>query len=114
MSPGGEAPRSPEDRIAHNEGVFRDVNERIADGQWPGDPNDPVAFRCECGRLGCNMLVELTLAVYEQVRSDPRHFVLVAGHDTPEVEVVIGQGEGYVIVEKIGRAGEIAEATDPR
>lgn len=52
--PPGEEPRlSPEDRIARNEAAFRDVNERIANGQWPGDADAPIAFRCECGNLGC-------------------------------------------------------------
>jgi hypothetical protein len=103
-----------QDRIAHNESVFRDVNERIADGRWPGEADAAVAFRCECGSLRCNQLLEVTLAVYERVRADPRHFLLLPGHEIPGVEVVIGGGDGYTVVEKVGVAGEVAEATDPR
>jgi hypothetical protein len=105
---------SSADRIAHNEAVFRDINERIANGHWPGDQADPVAFRCECGRIGCNQLVELTMSAYERARADARRFILVAGHEIPDVEVVVERGDGYVVVEKVGVAGDVADATDPR
>ena len=113
--PPDEQPRlSPEDRIARNEAAFRDVNERIANGQWPGDADAPIAFRCECGNLSCNMLVEVTAAAYERVRADPRHFILLPGHEIDGVEVVVEREDGYVVVEKVGTAGEVAQATDPR
>ena len=115
QQPPGDEPRlSPEDRIARNEAAFRDVNERIANGQWPGDTDAPIAFRCECGNLGCNMLVEVTAAAYERVRADPRHFILLPGHEIHAVEVIVERDDGYVVVEKVGVAGEVAQATDPR
>ena len=54
-----------------NEDMFRDVNEGIVRGQWPGDPEAPIGFRCECARLGCNVLVALTLAEYEARARQP-------------------------------------------
>ena len=102
------------DRIAHNETLFRDVNERIEAGQWPMERGEPVAFRCECGTLRCNMLVELTLDDYERVRASPTHFVVVPGHEIPAVERVVAREETYVVVEKVGEAAEVAEETDPR
>jgi hypothetical protein len=48
------------------------------------------------------------------VRADSRHFLLIAGHEIPGVEVVIASTDGYIIVEKVGVAGDVAEATDPR
>jgi hypothetical protein len=103
-----------DDRIGHNEAVFRDINERIEAGRWPGEPGEPIAFRCECASLGCNLLIELTLAAYEHVRADPRHFVLAAGHEIAGVEFVVERGADYVVVEKLGEAGRAAEETDPR
>ena len=100
-----------EDGPGHNEAVFRDVNERIEQGQWPGERGAPVAFRCECSNLGCNLLVEMTLDEYEHARADPRHFVLVPGREPPEVEVVVERRTGYVIVEKVGRAGGTVRLT---
>ena len=39
-------------RIAGNEAVFRDVNEALQAGRWPGEEASPVAFRCECAEVG--------------------------------------------------------------
>lgn len=103
-----------ERRLASNEDVFRDVNEGILRGQWPGDPQAPIGFRCECARLGCNMLVALTLAQYEAVRANPRRFLIVRGHELPEVEVVVERHDGFSVVEKVGAAGDEAERQDPR
>jgi hypothetical protein len=103
-----------EQRIAGNEAVFRQVNEALKAGQWPGEEQTPIAFRCECGQLGCSRLIELKLADYEQVRAHPRRFMLAPDHDIPAVESVVDQRAGYVVVEKSGEAGRLAEATDPR
>ena len=101
-------------RLAANESTFRDVNEAIQSGRWPGDATARVAFRCECANLGCNMLVEMTVAAYEQVRGHPRRFLVVADHHIPDAESVVETGAGYVVVEKRGEAGRVAEETDPR
>lgn len=103
-----------ERRMAANEDVFRGVNEGIVRGQWPGDPEAPIGFRCECARLGCNVLVALTLAQYEAVRENPRRFVIVDGHEVPEVEVLVERHDEYAVVEKVGAAGDEAERQDPR
>ena len=104
---------NPGERIGHNEAVFREVNERIEAGRWPGE-RGPVAFRCECARLGCNLLVELSISDYEQVRSDPRRFVLAPGHELPEHERVVKRHAAYEVVEKQGEAARAAEESDPR
>jgi hypothetical protein len=64
--------------------------------------------------LGCNLLVEVKLADYERIRANPRHFMMIPGHEMPEVESVVERGDGYLIVEKRDEAGEHAEDTDPR
>jgi hypothetical protein len=101
-------------RLAANEAVFRSVNEGIQRGQWPGDESRQVGFRCECARLGCNSLLELTASEYGHVRANPRRFVMIADHEIPAVETVIERQDGYVLVGKRDEAGEHAEANDPR
>ncbi len=101
-------------RLGSNEAVFRDVNEGIERGQWPGDEEAPVGFRCECARLGCNELLMLTPHDYERVRSNPRRFVMIPGHEITEVETVVKTKANYVVVEKRDEAGRKAEDTDPR
>jgi hypothetical protein len=101
-------------RAAANEATIRDVNEGIERGQWPGEEDTPVGFRCECARLGCNHLIELTVREYEEIRANPRRFVVVPGHEFPDVELVVEARRGYLIVEKQDQAAEVAERHDPR
>ena len=105
---------SKQRRAAANEATIRDVNEGIERGQWPGEEDTPVGFRCECARLGCNRLIELTVREYEDVRANPRRFVVLPGHEVPDVETVVEARPGYVIVEKQNHAGEVAEEHDRR
>ncbi len=101
-------------RLGINEALFRSINERIEAGTWPATRDEVAAFRCECAALGCNQLLEMTLGDYESVRRDPRHFLVVPGHELPGIEVVVKRTDGYLVVEKVGEAAEIADHTDPR
>lgn len=103
-----------ERRAASYKTTIREVNEGIERGQWPGDEDSPVGFRCECARPGCNLLAELTVREYEQIRSHPKRFMVVPGHEAPDIETVIATRPGYLIVEKRAEAGAAAEAGDPR
>jgi hypothetical protein len=103
-----------QERLAANESVFREINEGIERGQWPGEENSPISFRCECARLGCNDLVELSVRAYESVRSNPRRFIVMPGHERLEVETVVERHPGYFVVEKLDQAAEQAEEADPR
>ena len=100
------------ERLAINEALFRSVNEGIRAGQR--EPADSIPVRCECGTLGCNRIFEVPLGVYESVRAHPRRFLLLSGHDVPEVESVVERHDGFDVVEKYGETGDIADVTDPR
>src|SRR3954468_20134611 len=101
------------ERIARNEAAYRDVNEAIRKGRTD-QSETPRPFVCECGQLGCNQLVELTMREYEPVRANPRRFVMVAGHEIPDVEFVVERHDRFLVAEKHDHEAEIAEATDPR
>jgi hypothetical protein len=101
-------------RVAANESVFRDVNDAIERGLWPGEDDSPVAFRCECASLQCNRLVELTPRAYEWVRANPRRFLVLRGHELLEVETVVESHDDYVVVQKRAEAGKAAQDADPR
>jgi hypothetical protein len=98
------------ERVGFNEAAFRKVNEGIE----RGTEQRRMTFACECGRLGCNQLLELSRAEYEAVRAHPRHFFLLASHELLDVERVVERHADYVVVEKVGEAGATAERTDPR
>jgi hypothetical protein len=99
-------------RVAMNEATFRRINEGMETGQ---DPSGLLTFVCECGRLGCNKLIQMTRAEYEALRGDPRRFAVLEGHEMPEVEHVVERTDRYIVVEKAGDPeAEIVEHTDPR
>jgi hypothetical protein len=103
-------------RIAKNETLFRDVNERVKEiDQAHALPRDDVwEFLCECGNADCTQPVALTLAEYERARSSPVQFVLLPGHERPEVETLIEATDRFVVVVKNIGEQDVALARDPR
>ena len=95
-----------------NEATFRKVNEGMEAGQ---DPRGLLTFVCECGRMGCNRLIQLTRAEYEGIRADARTFAIIEDHEIADVEDVVERHERYVVVRKRGMPeAEVVEDTDPR
>ena len=105
----------PEERAARNEALFREVNEQVRRLSRPQPPlqGEELRIVCECSDEQCTERVSLPLSAYEAVRSHPRRFLVVEGHDSA-FERVVEHFDGYAIVEKEGQAGRIAERTDPR
>jgi hypothetical protein len=103
-----------EERLAQNEVMFREVNERIREvSAHVGALDSGPEFLCECANEDCLERIRLSPAEYESLRSEPRRFVVLRGHET-EIERVVADRGRYLIVEKLGEAGEIAERGDPR
>ena len=88
-------------RVARNEVRFREINEALRQdlGRLPDRPAT-VSFVCECGNPDCRDSVKLDLGAYESVRAYQRRFVVVAGHELPDLETVVDGGETYAVVEK--------------
>jgi hypothetical protein len=100
-------------RLALNEALFRDVNDRIREISDTFERKDETYdFVCECSDPACTQRVVLTLAEYERVRSDPTRFVVAKGHALPEVESVVARARDHVVVEKEGEAADIAIQLD--
>jgi hypothetical protein len=102
---------SLEARLARNEVMFRAINERIRElaARFDQAENEPLAFVCECADETCVERVELTILQYDDIRAILARFVVVPGHEaTPLVERVVYRSDDFVIVRKIGIAGEIA------
>lgn len=100
--------------MGRNESLFRDVNEAIERGLWPGEEAGTVRFRCECARFDCNQPLELPVREYERIRSHQRRFFVIVGHEFPDTEEVVEAHSDYLVVEKRGQAGAEAQAEDPR
>lgn len=104
-------------RIAENEALFRDLNEEVgavAHSFSSAGEDSTFDFLCECGDPACAQRVPVTLAKYEALRSSPVRFVVVPGHETPDVERVIETTGAYTVIEKFGEAAGIARERDPR
>jgi hypothetical protein len=104
-----------EERLARNEVLFRNVNEQIEEIAVPqGQDAHVFEFVCECSNIDCTLRLPMTLAVYEEVRSDPTRFLVAPGHELPEIETVVSRAKGYQIVTKLGEAAELVSERDPR
>jgi nitrate reductase alpha subunit len=102
-----------EERLAANEALFREVNERIKAivDQFQTQALDIV---CECVKDDCALTISLSNGEYDQLRSSGTHFAVVPGHEEPEIEVVVQRQKNYFVVEKVGVAAQVAEQLDRR
>jgi hypothetical protein len=106
-------------RLAGNEALFQEVNERVAEVTTHfievGVHTEIVEFTCECGRHVCAEPISKTLVEYEAIRAEPTHFEVLPDHELPEIETVIPRFPTYFVVEKGSKdAREVARDTDPR
>jgi hypothetical protein len=104
---------SRESRIARNEVLFREVNERVQEVSERA-ATDTIEFLCECGDKLCTQSISLRRAEYERLRSDPLLFGIKPGHAIPDVEDVVDENERFQTVRKHEEEGRIARVTDPR
>ncbi len=107
--PGDGAPQAR--KMAENQALFREVNERIKD---VAEDSANVRFLCECASLECTTMLDLSMAEYERIRNSPVRFPVALGHDYPEVESVVEETDRYAVVQKHGEAAEVVAERDPR
>jgi hypothetical protein len=107
-----------EKRLARNETLYREVNERVAEVAeqfLEVQVQTPVGFICECGAADCTEPITTSLAEYEAIRAEPTRFAVVPGHEVLEIESVVERHSAYLVVEKRQQeAKEVARETDPR
>lgn len=101
--------------MAENEMIFREYNERVQRGldeltemaKEQGERHNhykddaPLHFYCECSNENCQTRIMLTPSVYADIHQHRQRFVVVKGHDIPEVESIVSTGPEYDVVEKI-------------
>ena len=108
-----------DERLAGNEALFREVNERVAEVATHfvevETRGEQINFACECGRADCAEPIAMTLVEYEAVRAEPTHFAVVPEHEQIDIEIVIERHPTYFVVEKREPdAKKVARETDPR
>jgi hypothetical protein len=102
---------------AHNEILFREVNERVEEiTEEAHGQSSParIVFVCECGNMDCLEKIELTRSEYERIRANPKHFAVLPGHEDLRIARVVENNLRFVVAEKLGEADEMAIEHDPR
>jgi hypothetical protein len=107
----GERVSLSDERLARNEILFREINERLDEMAAPWAKT--TGYLCECSELACSQTIELTNDQYERVRAQATVFVVVPGHERAEIETVIEENDRFLLVRKIVAVKEIVER-DPR
>jgi hypothetical protein len=101
------------ERAARNQSLFREVNERVVELEQCGfqetnGNGSTVRAVCECADGLCHERIELGIGAYEAIRSSPLLFLVSPGHEWPEVDRVVSEHEGYVVVETFWRSDATA------
>jgi hypothetical protein len=102
-----------EERAARNEVSFRKANEKLGDKRQELELPGRTPFLCECSDPDCTELIHLSLEQYDHIRSRANWFVTATGHDGLDGSRAEEHG-AYVIIQKDGEAGRIAEEENPR
>jgi hypothetical protein len=99
------------ERIARNDAIFRNANEGISEAAEAAGIEDQVPFVCECADPACREIVQMSMQEYREIREDPRLFLNVPGHEASAQGwgQVVENRDRYVVVVKVGPAGEVAE-----
>ncbi|MCW2926019.1 MAG: putative two-component system response regulator [Thermoleophilia bacterium] len=103
-------------QIGRNEHAARAANELVSvegeEARLLGP--DQLAVLCECGDADCHDALTMSVDEYEEIRSHPSQFAVLRGHEMLEAENVVVDHDRYLIVQKFGDAGDVADAGDPR
>jgi hypothetical protein len=100
-----------EERITKNEVVMRAANREIqhAEREVGNGSDDRFEVLCECGRPDCDGLLSLTIAEYDEIHREHDRFVVLPGHNTPDIESVVEERDAFLVVDKFGEAEQIVE-----
>ena len=94
------------ERLARNQSLFREVNERL---RYLADVNERIEYvaegateasRARVSNPECVSTIELTVVDYERVRSNPTWFG-VTTTTTFQSERVVSRDDGFAVVEKL-------------
>lgn len=96
--PGQPSPR----RALENERLFRRLNHKIEEhARLEDDAGDPdPRFFCECADDLCRERIALAPTEFAAAHKTQLRFIVLPGHEVPDVEQVVETHAGYYVVEK--------------
>jgi hypothetical protein len=106
---------SREERMALNEAASREINEEIEQAHQDDPAGRRMRIGCECALKFCDEVIEITMAEYQDVRSDPRQFAIVPEHLIGDIERIVFENDRFAVVAKReGAPADVVTETDPR
>jgi hypothetical protein len=109
-----------EDRIARNEVLYRELNERVnalaedLNARGVVEAEEVGEYFCECGHDDCMEKIRMTRAEYEAVRASPTRFAIKPDHLIAGVERIVSQNERFAVIEKLVGEPELVLEHNPR
>ena len=101
--------------MALNEAASREINEEIEEIHQDDLPGRRMRIACECALKSCNEVIEITLAEYQDVRSDARRFAIVPEHFIGDIERIVFENDRFAVVAKrAGTPADVVTETHPR
>jgi hypothetical protein len=98
-------------RAAQNQLVFRAVNDRIRElGEKILDSVAELDFACECENSECVEMISMPVADFAAIEEVENQFIVLRGHEVPEVEDTVAEHDGFLIVSKRGAGAEFVKA----
>lgn len=96
--------------------VLAEINRRRVNEAIERGTSGPVpVFVCECGNTVCNETLSVPAGNYEGARAGFDHFLVVPGHEIPEVDRVVERRPRYLVVVKHDpQARAVAQSSDGR
>jgi hypothetical protein len=92
-------------RAWDTQAAFRRANEDLLAkrSELLGDESDePAPFLCECADRRCTRVLRLPRDAYERIHADRARFIVLPGHElSSEIERVVDQGNGFLVVRKL-------------
>ena len=97
-------------RAAQNQMLFRSVNDQIMEaGEKLGDSTEELDFACECADDLCVEKIRLSPHQFLGIESETNRFIVRRGYEVPEVEDVIAERDGFLLVSKSGAGAEFVK-----
>ena len=83
-----------------NEAAARDINEEIEQAHQGEPAGRRISIACECALKSCDRRIDITMAEYQRVRSDPRWFAIVPEHFIGDIEAIVEENDRFAVVAK--------------
>lgn len=96
-----------------NEVIFRKANEHAINQleeilqsakdnkELARETKIPLFFFCECSDETCRLRIRMTPKTYKQTHADSSCFIVLPGHNSPDIEDIVKKHKKYYVVEKI-------------